>query len=113
MKDTKNGRQFGDVIKEPDKLIYITVALMLVVMATIIGITAVSNRARKNKLPENDMYPGFWKNPLTMQHPLSKIEIVAFDASYTIIFTKDFALPEKFKEFYPKAENLELLNCSL
>ena len=67
----------------------------------------------KYKLPENDMYPGFWKNPLTMQHPLSKIEIVAFDASYTFIFTKDFALPEKFKEFYPKAENLELLNCSL
>ena len=65
------------------------------------------------ELPENDMYPGFWKNPLTMQHPLSKIEIVAFDASYTFIFTKDFALPEKFKEFYPKAENLELLNCSL
>ena len=44
---------------------------------------------------------------------VSKIEIVAFDASYTFIFTKDFALPEKFKEFYPKAENLELLNCSL
>ena len=52
MKDTKNGRQLGDVIKEPDKLIYITVALMLVVMATIIGITAASNRARKNKLPD-------------------------------------------------------------
>ena len=67
----------------------------------------------KYKLPENDMYPGFWKNPLTMQHPLSKIEIVAFDASYTLIFTKDFALPEKFKEFYPKAEDLELVNRSL
>lgn len=67
----------------------------------------------KHKLPENDMYPGFWKNPLTMQHPLSKIEIVAFDSSYTLIFTKDFALPEKFKEYYPKAEDLELVNRSL
>lgn len=67
----------------------------------------------KHKLPENDMYPGFWKNPLTMQHPLSKIEIVAFDSSYTLIFTKDFALPEKFKKYYPKAEDLELVNRSL
>ena len=67
----------------------------------------------KHKLPENDMYPGFWKNPLTMQHPLSKIEIVAFDSSCTLIFTKDFALPEKFKEYYPKAEDLEIVNRSL
>ena len=66
----------------------------------------------KYKLPENDMYPGFWKNPLTMQHPLSKVEIVAFDASYTLIFTKDFLLPRKFKEFYPQSEDLELINKS-
>lgn len=65
------------------------------------------------KLPENDMYPGFWQNPLTMQHPLSKMEIVAFDASYTLIFTKDFALPESFKEFYPEAEDLAMHNSSL
>ena len=65
------------------------------------------------KLPENDMYPGFWKNPLTIQHPLAKMEIVAFDASFTLIFTKDFTLPERFKEFYPLAEDLELVNRSL
>ena len=65
------------------------------------------------KLPENDMYPGFWKNPLTIQHPLAKIEIVAFDSSYTLIFTKDFTLPERFKEFYPLAEDLGLVNRSL
>lgn len=67
----------------------------------------------KHKLPENDMYPGFWVNPLTMQHPLSKIEIVAFDSSCTLIFTKDFVLPERFKEFYPKAENLERVNKTI
>ncbi len=67
----------------------------------------------KYKLPRNDMYPGFWKNPLTIQHPLAKMEIVAFDSSLTLIFTKDFALPESFKEFYPLAEDLELLNRSL
>ena len=64
----------------------------------------------KYKLPENDMYSGFWKNPISMQHPLSKVEIVAFDSSLTLIFTKDFTLPEKFKEFYPESEDLELFN---
>ncbi len=64
----------------------------------------------KYKLPENDCYPGFWKNPLTIQHPLAKIEIVAWDACLTLIFTKDFELPETFKDFYPYAEDLEKLN---
>jgi hypothetical protein len=64
----------------------------------------------KHKLPENDMYPGFWVNPLTMQHPLSKMEIVAFDSSCTLIFTRDFVLPESFKDHYPKAEDLEIVN---
>ncbi|MBQ7011806.1 MAG: peptidoglycan DD-metalloendopeptidase family protein [Clostridia bacterium] len=52
MKETEPRRRLDDVMKEPDKLIYITVALMLVVMAVIIGITAASNRAKRNKLPE-------------------------------------------------------------
>lgn len=76
--------------------------------------TSTSNEdILKYKLPENDMYRGFWQNPLTMQHPLSKIEIVAFDSSCTLIFTKDFSLSEKFKEFYPLSEDLELFNKSL
>lgn len=66
----------------------------------------------KYKLPENDCYPGFWKNPLTIQHPLAKIEIVAWDASLTLIFTKDFVLPESFRDFYPYAEDLEKVNES-
>ena len=75
MKDTKNGRQLGDVIKEPDKLIYITVALMLVVMATIIGITAASNRARKNKLVES-------MNP------------TALGILYSVVYNGMYMLPE-------------------
>ena len=66
----------------------------------------------KYRLPQNDMYPGFWKNPLTIQHPLAQMEIVAFDSSYTLIFTKDFELPEMFGEYYPEAENLETVNKS-
>ena len=60
----------------------------------------------KYPLPENDMYPGFWKLPLTLQHPLAQMELVAFDASLTLVLTKDIALPEKFRQFYPLAQDL-------
>ena len=61
-------------------------------------------------LPENDMCEDLWKAPLIMQHPLSKIEIVAFDSSSTLIFTRDFSLLETLREVYPQAEDLETLN---
>lgn len=52
MKETNKKRSAEDNIKEPDKLIYITVAVMLVVMAIIIGATASYSRAQKGKLPD-------------------------------------------------------------
>lgn len=64
----------------------------------------------KFQLPENDMYEGFWQVPLTMQHPLAQIEIAAFDASYTLILTKDFCVLETLKKTYPQAEDLEIAN---
>ncbi|MBQ2325501.1 MAG: M23 family metallopeptidase [Clostridia bacterium] len=51
MKEINPKKKLGSIIKEPDKLIYAAVAVMLVAMALIIGITAASNRARRNKLP--------------------------------------------------------------
>lgn len=36
-------------------------------------------------LPYAEDYEGFWKIPLTMQHPLAKIEIVPWDSSSTLI----------------------------
>ena len=65
----------------------------------------------KYPLPENDMSPGFWKLPLTIQHPLAKMELVAWDASLTLVITKDVALPEKFRQFYPLAQDLAEYNA--
>lgn len=48
----------------------------------------------KYKPFENDVYSARLKKPLSMKHPLSKIEMVALDSSCTMIFTKDFVLPE-------------------
>jgi hypothetical protein len=36
-------------------------------------------------LPYADGYEGFWKNPLSLQHPLASLEIVAWDSSSTLI----------------------------
>lgn len=31
----------------------------------------------RSELPYADGYAGFWKNPVTIQHPLADVEIVA------------------------------------
>ncbi|MBE6609780.1 MAG: hypothetical protein E7634_03840 [Ruminococcaceae bacterium] len=67
----------------------------------------------KYPLPKNDMYPGFWKLPLTVQHPLAQIEIVAFDSSLTLVLTRDIDFPEKFQQVYPLAQDLAEHNAKL
>ncbi|MBE6641817.1 MAG: M23 family metallopeptidase [Ruminococcaceae bacterium] len=49
MKAIDPKRKLEQIKNEPDKLIYATVALMLVVMAVIIGVTAAYNRARRGR----------------------------------------------------------------
>ncbi len=65
----------------------------------------------KYKLPDSE-HRGYWENPLALQHPLAEMEIAAFDSSYTLILTRDTALPDSFKTFYPDAEDLSILNES-
>ena len=45
--------------------------------------------------------------PLTMQHPLAKIEIVSFDSSFTLIFSENKETIDNFRNFYPMSQNLE------
>lgn len=65
------------------------------------------NEVLKYDLPYADGYRGFWKKPLTMQHPLSKIEIVTWDSSLTLIFSENKEVVDNFREFYPQSQNLE------
>ncbi len=58
-------------------------------------------------LPYADGYRGFWEKPLTMQHPLSKLEIVAWDSSLTLIFSENKEVVDDFKNFYPHSQDLE------
>lgn len=43
----------------------------------------------KYDLPCAEDYDGFWNKPISMQHPLAKIEIVPWDSSMAMIFSDE------------------------
>ncbi len=61
-------------------------------------------------LPLADGYDGFWQNPLSIQHPLAEIEIVAWDSSATLVISKNDKLIYDLQEKNPFMENLEMYN---
>lgn len=60
--------------------------------------------------PYADGYTGFWKNPLSIQHPLAVIEIVPWDSSLTLFFSKQENLVRDFLNFFPFSEELSTYN---
>lgn len=60
----------------------------------------------KYPMPYADGYKGFWRNPITMQHPLAAMEIVAWDGMLTLFFSRQEALVQDFLHFFPLSENL-------
>ena len=50
------------------------------------------------------------QNPLSLQHPLSTIEIVPCDSSWTLILSKDKKVIDDYIEHYPKVQDLTLEN---
>lgn len=61
----------------------------------------------KYTLPSAEDYDGFWRKPISMQHPLAKIEIVPWDSSMTMIFSDDKGIIDNFREAYPFSEDIE------
>ncbi len=64
----------------------------------------------KYQLPYADGYTGFWRNPITLQHPLADIELVAWDSSCTLFVSRDETIIKKISTIYPQAEDLETYN---
>lgn len=64
----------------------------------------------KYPLPQCDGYTGFWNNPVSMQHPLAEMEIVAWDSSLTIFISKDDTIIDTVMYNNALAENLEIYN---
>jgi hypothetical protein len=61
----------------------------------------------KYDLPYAEDYEGFWSKPISMQHPLAKIEIVPWDSSMTMIFSDDKGIIDSFRAAYPYSEDFE------
>lgn len=61
-------------------------------------------------LPYADGYTGFWKNPISIQHPMADIEIVAWDSALTLLISRDEAIAQVFRNAYPRSEDLETYN---
>lgn len=65
-----------------------------------------------HSLPYTDDYEGFWKNPLSLQHPLASLEIVAWDSSLSLIISKSKQIIDNFRLTFPLSEDLEIYNES-
>ena len=55
-------------------------------------------------------YNGYYQNPVSLQHPLSSVEIVPCDSSWTLIISKDKAIIDSYLKRYPKCEELSMFN---
>lgn len=55
-------------------------------------------------------YTGFWRNPISLQHPLADIEIVQWDSIMNILISSKDSIIEKFMVSVPEAEDLEEYN---
>lgn len=64
----------------------------------------------KYPLPCAEGNRGFWKNPLTMQHPLAIVEIVPWDGALTLIFSKRKEIIDSFRDYFPLSEDLSSYN---
>lgn len=56
--------------------------------------------------------PGFWTNPLTLQHPLASVEIVAFDSAFVLILSKEKKIYDVFRAAFPQSKDLFEMNAS-
>lgn len=67
----------------------------------------------KYKLPYADSYTGFWVNPLTLQHPLADIEIVAWDSTMTLLLSKEKTVVDDFLKALPMSQDLSKYNANI
>jgi|GEM_PF-1457154 len=65
----------------------------------------------KYELPYADCNRGFWSPDISMQNPLSDIEIVFWHGNLLLVFSKQKSIIEKFVKKYP--QSLELVQYNM
>lgn len=51
--------------------------------------------------------PDIWKAPVSLQHPLSSIEIIPFDSSCVLFITREKELIDLFRSSFPDCEYMD------
>ena len=69
--------------------------------------TVALEEVLKYDLPKAEDYNGFWNRPISMQHPLARVEIVPWDSTMTMIFSDDKRIIDRFRAAYPFSEDFE------
>lgn len=64
----------------------------------------------EHPLPSAEDYNGYYQNPVSLQHPLSSVEIVPSDSSCTLIISKDKSIIDNYMKRYPLCEELSFVN---
>lgn len=70
------------------------------------------NEVLKYSYPYADGYKGFWKNPITVQHPLAISEIVAWDGTLILVIAKKNEIVNTIMKKNVFAQDLEKYNLS-
>ena len=60
--------------------------------------------------PYADGNVALWAPGVSIQHPLAEVEIVCWDASATLLLSRDDDLTERFRRFFPEAVDLDQHN---
>ena len=55
-------------------------------------------------------YNGYYQNPVSLQHPLSSLEIVPSDSSWTLIISRDKSVIDSYLKQCPECEDLFSFN---
>ena len=66
----------------------------------------------KLPLPLAEDYDGYYHNPVSLQHPLSSLEIISCDSSYLLLISKYKSIIDRYLLRYPNAEDLSVFNHS-
>lgn len=64
----------------------------------------------QQELPYANGYNGFWNNPITIQHKLADIEIVAWDGLCSLFISKNENIIKYISKIYLSAKDLEEYN---
>ena len=67
----------------------------------------------KYEFPYADGYGGFWKEEISIQHPLASIELVAWDSTSTLLISENEDIVNRFREVFPLSRDLSEYNATI